>query len=445
LLPGWPLAPVSIASLLAIVLIVAALVAAPIAAASTPLPPADPAGDGETFVVSPTGDDRNPGTADQPWRTMHKVAAALRAGQTAVFEDGLYVETRASRFVTSGTPTAPITVMARHPHRATIRYQDLADRDKLIVLGARHVTIRDFEITQDTRGTTWGDKLVQCWDGADGCAVVGNWLHRAMEPLKTYDSDDVVFDGNTISDMVIGLGAFNTLGTIIRNNEIVSPESDGIQVKGGARGAQVYDNRIHTRNPMGAGILLGGSSCADCGIYDTTGYEAYASAAWNNLVSATTPGDLRVGLIIQGCDRCLVANNVVVGARTALATAKGPGREEGWLSDALVKDPTFVNNIVVACTDAAVAFEDVVSGLVHDFNLYHDCPEVPAEAHGIYDDPRFVDADADWRLQSDSPAIDAGTTPDFAGFEGETFDLSRDGLGSPRSAPWDLGAFESDG
>jgi hypothetical protein len=403
----------------------------------------------QPFYVSPGGSDANPGTETEPWKTMAKAAATLQAGQTAIFEDGTYVETATTRFVNGGAAGAPITVKARNRFGAKLYYQGLADQSKLKVSGRPYVTIQGFDITQDRRGTTWADKLVECWAGADHCTVVGNRIHGAMQTFKTWNSAHVVLRGNILYDTEIGAGAFNAQSPSFRRNHIRGFTMDGIQTKGGTRDARVVGNYVHTAATGGtvSGITLGGSSCgstdtASCGVYDSSGYEGYKNVAWNNVVVSEVVGGLPIGLLIQGCDGCGFFNNVVIGAQNGLETRKGPGLATGWDWDVLTNNPRFENNIVVDCVYDATKFRDVQGTVVSDYNLYSNCPDPPAEAHGVVGDPRFVDKSRDWHLQPDSPAIGRGTVVSFVGFNGVAIRvIAVDRDGATRQVPWNIGAY----
>lgn len=434
-------------------LLVCASILVPVAvvpreAAAIALPAIAPEGDapGGTFYVSPAGADDGPGTERRPWKSFAKAASTLRAGQTAIFENGTYVETRAGRFAHSGTAAAPIVVRARHQHRAVLVYRGLADRDKVVVSGQRYVTIRGFEITQDAWGTTWADKLVQCWNGADHCKVLGNKIHGSMENFKTWNSADVLVQGNVLYDTHIGAGSFNAVRPVFERNHVFGFDMDGIQTKGGTRGARVANNHVRTDQSANAGISLGGSSCgststATCGNFDPAGYEGYGGVAYNNIVVSQVVGALPLGLLIQGCDGCAFLNNVVVGTQNGLATRKGPGRATGWSWDVLTRNPRFQNNIVVDCQYQATQFRDVQGTLTHDHNLYHGCWEQPAEKGGVYAAPLFVDPTSDWRLRPNSPARGAGVAVSFTRLAGTTVDVSRDRTGEKRTVPWNMGAY----
>ena len=67
------------------------------------------AGSSDIFYVSLSGDDTNPGTQNQPWRTIRHAAASLTTGQTVIIESGDYgYENVVLRH--SGTETKPITL-----------------------------------------------------------------------------------------------------------------------------------------------------------------------------------------------------------------------------------------------------------------------------------------------------------------------------------------------
>ncbi|MBK9207442.1 MAG: DUF1565 domain-containing protein [Anaerolineales bacterium] len=64
----------------------------------------------DTFYVSPTGSDTNPGTEAQPWRTIQYAAETLQAGETVLIRTGEYAEwVRPQR---SGEEGKPITYAA---------------------------------------------------------------------------------------------------------------------------------------------------------------------------------------------------------------------------------------------------------------------------------------------------------------------------------------------
>ncbi|PGQ44302.1 right-handed parallel beta-helix repeat-containing protein, partial [Bacillus thuringiensis] len=59
------------------------------------------------YYVSPTGNDLNPGTLDQPFATIQKAANVAKEGSTIYIRGGVY--NQKVRVAHSGTSGAPIT------------------------------------------------------------------------------------------------------------------------------------------------------------------------------------------------------------------------------------------------------------------------------------------------------------------------------------------------
>ncbi len=61
----------------------------------------------KTYYVAVNGDNKNPGTFTQPWKTISKAASMLNAGDTVLIHGGIYRESIVS--ARSGTPSSFIT------------------------------------------------------------------------------------------------------------------------------------------------------------------------------------------------------------------------------------------------------------------------------------------------------------------------------------------------
>jgi hypothetical protein len=119
------------------------------------LPDSDPAmphnpggGTGTTFHVATTGNDANPGTLAQPWRTILKAANTLTAGQTVLVRAGTYTETYQSPYknigiTRSGSPGQYITYAAYPGERPVIW---VSTWNGIEISGASYIEIRGFEI-----------------------------------------------------------------------------------------------------------------------------------------------------------------------------------------------------------------------------------------------------------------------------------------------------------
>jgi len=83
-----------------------------------------PPSTGQEFYVSPSGNDGNPGSISQPWKTLQKAFDALQPGQTAYLRAGTYGQKcSATSFTRDGTASAPITVRGYPGERAVLNGQ----------------------------------------------------------------------------------------------------------------------------------------------------------------------------------------------------------------------------------------------------------------------------------------------------------------------------------
>jgi hypothetical protein len=73
---------------------------------------------GQTYVVAPTGSDKNPGTSKLPFKTIQKCATLAKPGTTCLIRSGVYRETIRPSF--SGTSEEPVTFAAYKNEKVTI-------------------------------------------------------------------------------------------------------------------------------------------------------------------------------------------------------------------------------------------------------------------------------------------------------------------------------------
>ncbi len=375
--------------------------------------------DGKTYILTP-------GKQDQ----LYEMSQILKAGDTAIFEDGTYYETRMANFINSGSEEAPIVLMARNKHKAVIIYEG-ANRQNIYIT-KEYIEIRDFEITQDKKGTTTSNNIIRIYPPGGNIKITGNKMHNAYEEaVKTHMVSNILVEGNIIYDFTNeGIDFTPAFNSIIRNNIIYDIGRVAIMVKyNNAQNVQIYNNYISARSvQMGRGgyaITLGGSS--DSG---SIPLQATKCVAWNNIIVAEKPGLILYGVGFLDSQDCAFYNNVIIGAKTAFTT----GGKAKLVSGAICR-----NNIVVNCENAI----GNGTGLITDYNLYFNTGNPPPEENGISGkDPLFVNILNNWRLKSGSPAINAGKVIKFQSTEGQDIDLSYDYDGKKRLGQWDIGAFE---
>ncbi|MGI0013821.1 MAG: Ig-like domain-containing protein [Nitrososphaera sp.] len=428
------------------------------------------------YYLNPvSGNDSNPGTAASPWRTFRHAAQTLQAGNTAIFADGTYVETQRVVVTHSGTASAPIVFRSQNKHGAVIMFQGVQTAWGHLYTRQSYITVQDFEITQDAKGTTASDVLVYFDNttavladpASTGNRFIGNKVHNAyFNTLKVYKSDNFIADGNELYDSNgIAFVATNAHNPIFRNNYIydvsaaVAQSGAALQFKGGDRSAQVYNNvfRVKTGRTVVTALVIGGGSSANA-VYDSSvnGYECFNCVAYNNVIVAEDIGSMEYGLLMSGCKDCALLNNIVIGAVWGVYLTKGNGDQAaGWAWDPKTKDPVVKNNMILNShgTGSHTSFflggvGNIEGTVTHDYNLFFNAAGnntlPPSEPNGVYTNPLLVNTLTDWHLQSGSPAITAGEAQVFIGFLGETIDVSKDKDSIQRSpvGSWDIGVYE---
>jgi hypothetical protein len=97
-----------------------------------------PAPAGRTFYVAVSGQDADPGTEAQPWRSLSQAVQAAGPGDVVKVRPGVYDED--VRLTNSGTNQAPITFAADPPGQATVK-------SFIFAQGASHLRLAGFVVT----------------------------------------------------------------------------------------------------------------------------------------------------------------------------------------------------------------------------------------------------------------------------------------------------------
>jgi hypothetical protein len=109
-------------------------------ASTVPGPHPIPASTGQQtgiIHISPSGDDSNPGTTEQLWKTFQHAADTATPGYTVYLHAGHYDED--VRFERSGTDKAPVTFMAAPGEAVTVRSLEF-------VRGVSHIRVRNLQV-----------------------------------------------------------------------------------------------------------------------------------------------------------------------------------------------------------------------------------------------------------------------------------------------------------
>jgi hypothetical protein len=380
---------------------------------------------GRAYHVSPAGSDSNPGSEARPFRTIQKAADSVKPGDTVLVDDGVYtysgpndchgnVVVCVSR---GGAPDKWVVFRSKNRRRARIDGGDgKAGAGFEVRGGASYVRIQDFEMTglANANGSAGG---IDLFDGGSYFQVIGNHIYNIGRVCTNTSNaqcgiyikaDNVLVEGNLIHDV----------GRLIPGQQGCQPNNNywqnhdhGVYHSGG--------DRVTIRNNI---------------IYNIK--QGWAVHAWpksrnhmdilNNTIAFGNQHKGKLGAIIMwapstggmNVSDSIIANNIFYGVNTAAiwmgASGKGPAR----FANVRISNNIVSNGVLLATKENIDA-----SGLILADNLEKT-------------DPKFVDpATFDFRLRSDSPAIDAGLT-----LSGPANDY--DGRARPRGGRVDIGAYE---
>lgn len=179
------------------------------------------------YVVSTNGDDRNPGTLNQPFRTISKALSVVQPGQSIVVRNGTYQER--VLFSSQGTSQAPVLLQAETKHGVTITGSNSGiqpaswggDHSGPDSHGNHYLTVRGFvidNVTQFNRvlraSTGWKIDDVIISRVPFGINIRGHYVSVTDTIIRDVESDDahalVGTDGQSIQIRNVLIERVNT-------------------------------------------------------------------------------------------------------------------------------------------------------------------------------------------------------------------------------------------
>lgn len=419
-----------------------------------------------TYYVAPTGDDANPGTEAQPWRTIGRAANTLTAGDTVYIKAGTYHERVVPQY--SGSAGQFITYAAYPGHQVTVDGSgvsvpewgglfDLSGRDYIRVTGLRIVNSAQAGILADT---------------SSHLLIENNYTYNTVSSgIGVWKSHDVVVAGNEVvlacndgdqEDITIaGTDTFEVRDNHVHDGGPGTNGGEGIDVKDGSSNGRVYRNHVHHLQRVGIYVDAWDKHTYNIEVYQNVVHDIAAMGislasemgglledirVYNNIVY----NNRHVGVWLSGC--CPESPTHPVREIQIVNNTLYDNGWEGWgggigVENTEVRTVTLRNNLVSQNLYFQIALDPAVPSqqVTVDHNLIDGYRGSEGETRGsdyVEGDPRFIDAPAgDLHLRSDSPAIDRGAAQGApnADFDGDSRPQDGDGDGV---AGYDIGADE---
>lgn len=414
-----------------------------------------------TYYVAPYGSDGNSGSYSSPWRTIQHSANLSSAGDTVYVMGGNYNER--ITIIKSGNPGNYITFAAYPGQNVTIDGKDtsLDIWDGLIqIFGASYINISGFRIINSKfMGVIITSDYISNFP--TNISIEKNLIiNTASSAILVEDGKDIIIQGNEIinAQTMEGLSQnvhetislVNVDGFEIRNNILYKNNFESIDIKDGSSNGKVYNNdisqhqsagvyidawsrkshnieifgnRIHDSRPDGRGIALGVEN----------GGDLKNVKAYNNLIYHNAATGIDVPWYSNGTvDNISITGNTIF--ENGLIDNWGGGISVDY---ELATNVIVRNNIVSKNKYTSIRVKNADTHVEN--NLIDNYLGGQYETKGtnfVEGDPGFVSqADADFHLRPNSPAIKKGST-------NGTPDVDFDGNLRSENVNYDIGAFE---
>jgi hypothetical protein len=365
--------------------------------------------------TNPSANDNNPGTDPAlPWRSIGKAARTLLAGQTViVMASGSYDERVTP--ANSGMAGNVIAYKAGAGARPRVRGFTLT--------GKNYTTIDGFEIT-NTGFSADPNPAVFISSTNTGVQVLNNYIHHtaswavrfgsssfirisgnsisyvaypvqniaAVEAMWGEPSSDVLVENNSIS---YAGDYFGTYGTrfVFRNNTLGPADPTN------PAHIDVVQPQAPTTNSLIEGNLSIDNASSDNHFFWN---EATGSNRWIVRHNSTLRSSGIVSLI--STTNNYLYNNTFYRNNDYYHTNTQVGLQNNSINN-VARNNIWYRSVTPWGSPYHV---DAGSAIDKDYDLWFDSGS-PQEPHGVYGDPKFVNADAgDFHLQAGSPAIGTG-------------------------------------
>ena len=407
----------------------------------------------QIYFVAKNGNDNNPGTETQPWKTLTKAGNTATAGDTIYIKQGTYNEQFSIQH--SGTENNPITFTTYQNDEVIIDGTSIPlSWDGLIrIIDKSYITIKGLTI-QNSQYFGIYSKY-----SSNNIKIENNQITNCQSsaiiiyPSSTGNPHHIYIYNNTIDTTCMNMNQESiSLSNVnyfeITNNKVFNSYKEGIDVKSGCRNGIIQENEVSNHDPIRPCIYI----------------DAYEKDSYNIIVERNIAYNNGQGICLATekggtLENIKVYNNIIYTKSNGLGihrfTTSGSHQK---------KDIYIINNIFHMLEDATcimltdneehftnlVVRNNILSGtnyhiMTTNFNDYtnihidHNLFTATSNEYGtnyIKADPKFKNpSNADFQLQPDSPAIDQGSPQNAP-----TTDYN--GITRPQGEQIDIGAYE---
>ncbi len=277
------------------------------------------AGAAGTFCVATTGNDANPGSEAQPWRTVQKACDAATPGSTVLIRGGIYNE-KVIVHVSGSAADGFVTLAAFPGERVVLDGTGKAGSNLVLIEDRSYLRLIGLELT--------GNRGVH--DGS-GIRITGAGDHLEIRNCKITE----IRGSDAMGITVYGTGASQAISNlVIDGNEIAGCDpahSEALTLNGNVDAFEVTGNYVHDVNNIGIDFIGGEGTCS----VPANDRARNGLCRGNRVTRARSSygGGYAAGIYVDGGSSIILERNVVSECDVGIEVG---AENQGWVSSGVV-------------------------------------------------------------------------------------------------------------